>query len=370
VKTALLLGLNPVVLDAVRFLKQGGWRVLACGNRPAASGLPYVDRFEMIDYKDVDALERLARGEHVNLVYSLGSDLAMLSTAVVAERLQLPHFVSSVTAQMLQDKTSLRAYLNERGISPVQYRKVESEDDLAGWAAFPAMMKPAASQGQRGISRVDSMPEARTALAEAQKYSPSGTALIEEFLDGAEVSANLFLADGDMAHCFISDRIVACGFDCGVPAKHIYPSECCRGSELRETEALARRCYEAFGISNGPIYLQIKLTPLGPRILEITPRLDGCHLWRLIRAATGVDLLACSLDRLSGVPHLPQTKSIDSNSELVFFLSPPGTVFRKGEYILPPDAAYAEYYLQEGEVVPPANGRLEKVGYYISSNAS
>ena len=49
---------------------------------------------------------------------------------------------------------------------------------------FPAVLKPADSGGQRGVFRVDSLDDVETHLHEALIASPTGEAILEEFVDG------------------------------------------------------------------------------------------------------------------------------------------------------------------------------------------
>lgn len=195
---------------------------------------------------------------------------------------------------------------------------------------------------------------------------------LEEVLEGPEASVNLFVVNGEAIVNEISDRLVVLDYPGGIPRGHILPAQSASAEILEDTRKLAVQCVEALGIENGPVYFQMKLTPLGPRIIEIAPRLDGCHIWRLIREVRGIDLMEASFRLLSGEtlgdlrgeekPDLPR-------ASLMFFLQSPGEVFSQSNHVAPRDALYTEYYLQEGQVVPTVNGHLEKVGYYIMRGA-
>ena len=105
----------------------------------------------------------------------------------------------------------------------------------------------------------------------------------------------------------------------------------------------------------------------GPRIVEIAPRLDGCHMWRLIEAAHGVNLIAMAVDCLSGEPSAPSApaRAADAGHALMFQQMPPGSSFHKAGFPVPEGALYHEYRYEDGQTVAPINGRLEVVGYYV-----
>jgi phosphoribosylamine-glycine ligase len=363
---ALMLGVGNAQVDAIRYLKAAEWWVIGCSYRREGRGLELIDQFELIDIVDSAALEELGRNEKIDLVYSVGSDLAMPTVAKVAHNLNLPCFVHCETAQLAQDKVKLRDFLAAHDISPINHERVSSEADLKEWDTYPAIVKPADSQGQRGVFRANSMQEIKAGLGRSLGFSRSNTIIVEEFLDGPEVSVNAFVIDFQVVFNEISDRLVVAGYPGGIPRGHVLPTQTCRGDTLRETQALVERCIQALVIENGPVYFQIKLTARGPRIVEITPRLDGCHLWRLIKTVGGVDLLDASFSLLMGDgPVNLQMGPRRDSYHLGFFLSPPGKVFEESLYPAPTQAAYREYYYRDGETVRPINGLLEKVGYYV-----
>lgn len=367
-KKALILGVSCAQVDAIRHLKANGWWVIGCSYRNEGIGLKYIDQFELIDIIDFKLIAELGRKEKINLIYSIGSDLATVTVAKVASMLGLPMFVPYETAKLMQNKVMLRKFLTAKNISPVKFKKVSSEGDLEKLNQFPAIIKPADSQGQRGIFCVNSLQEIKSCYGEALEFSRSKTLIIEEFLDGPEISANVFVIDSKIVFNEISDRLtLACNF-IGLPHSHILPTKNCFGETLFETKALIERCIQALSIKNGPVYFQIKLTSKGPRIIEITPRIDGCHLWRLIKTVGSADLLDASLKWLNGDKPIDlQMNPRNGHYHLSFFYSPPGKVFRKVDYPTRPNISYVEYYYEDGETIRPINASMEKVGYYIDN---
>jgi biotin carboxylase len=366
-KKALLISLGHSQIDAIKYLKNAGWWVIGCGHKKEGEAPEVVDQFELIDIKDFSALEELGRREKVDLVYSVGSDLAMPAVATVAHGLGLPCFISAETAQLMQNKIMLRDFCATHDISPVKYRKVTSEADIEGWNHFPAIVKPVDSQGQRGVFRADFLDEIKAGLNNSLHSSMSGTVIIEELLDGPEVSANVFIINREVVLNEISDRLVLKGHSGGIPRGHVLPTKKCTRETLIETKALVENCCKKFGIENGPVYFQMKLTRNGPRIIEITPRLDGCHIWRLIKTVGGVDLIAASFRLLADDKSIKlQMQPNKDTCEIRFFLCPPGQVFKKTDYDVPAGALYTEYRYKNGEIVRAVNGFMEVVGYYIA----
>lgn len=365
IKKAIVLGVGNAQVDLIRYLKAEGWWVIGCSYRREGRGLEYVDQFALLNIADVDGIECLGRSEKVD-VYSIGSDLAMPTVARVASRLGLPSLVRAETAELLQSKILLRGFLNEHAISPIRHKKVCEQGDLDAWRIFPAIVKPVDNQGQRGVFLAASLEEARAGLENSLQFSRSKTLIIEEFLEGPEVSVNTFVVNGETVFNEVSDRLVVEGYAGGIPRGHIYTSVHCPEVTCLETQKLTALCNRALGIENGPVYYQAILTRDGPRIVEVTPRLDGCHMWRLIKMASGVDLLEACVRRLLGeAPPGLQVKPQMQPHYLGFHYLPPGREFYRADHPTSAGAGYLEYYYSDGEAVRPINGYLEKLGYYI-----
>lgn len=364
-KKALILGTLSPQADAVRYLKSKGYWVIGCGHRKSGRALEIVDQFELVDIIDFHTVEALARYEKVNLIYSVGSEVAMPTIAKVAPLLGLVNFVPFETSELLHNKVLLRKLLMDRDISPVKFRKVMCRDDLVGWNIFPTMVKPADSQGQRGVFRANTMEEILAGLDLSIQYSSIRTAIVEEFLEGPEISANTFVIDGQMVFCTVSDRLVVKGYQGGIPQGHVLPSEVCTGETLAETTNLVETCIQTLGIMNGPVYFQMKLTDRGPRIIEIMPRLDGCHIWRLIKTVGGVDMIEACFRLLEGDKGINFKMCSKPGSYRLMFWQSPEKEFTQRDYPVPSQAIYHEFRYLEGEMIHPGNGYLDVVGYYI-----
>jgi hypothetical protein len=134
---------------------------------------------------------------------------------------------------------------------------------------------------------------------------------------------------------------------------------------VAEAQGLVRDVVALLGARNGTFYFQMKATPDGVKIVEIAPRLDGCHIWRLMTHACGIDFLALAVARLTGEGVAVERREPDGVYELMFQQVPPGTTFRAADFPPPPDALYHEHRYVDGQTVAPINGQLEVVGYYV-----
>ncbi|WP_421578607.1 ATP-grasp domain-containing protein [Shinella sp. M31] len=366
-KVALVLGTNAGQADLIRHLKDDAWIVHACAHRAGGAGEALADTFHLLDISKPAEVTALAKNVKAEVVYSCSSDIAVPAVIAASDALGLPHFFDEELIDLFNQKTKLRAWLNAQGLSPVPFIRLSDASEAAGWSIFPCIVKPSDSQGQRGVAKIEQVQDLAGAVERAISLSPTGSAIIEAYLNGVEVSTNVLVSGGKVVVAELSERLVHGDHLIGVPSGHLIPTANVSQANIDATDRLVRDVVQRLGIVNGCLYFQMKVTDQGPRIVEIAPRIDGCHIWRLILAARDFDFMGLTLRTLTG-EILDVVEGRDTQGavyELMFQQAAPGTVFQSADFPRPDDAVYHEWRYNDGDVVGAINGRLEVVGYYV-----
>lgn len=363
----LILGAGNAQIDAIEYCKSIGYEVVGCSYTTVDCGIPHLDFFKQVDIKNVEGVVELAKKYNVKAIYSVGSDIAMPTAMKACEILGLPHFISSHTAEICHSKSEMRKALGIGFQGNANYLVCSNIEDALAYEEFPAMMKPTDSQGQRGCFRVDSKEDIKKHFEASLDYSIEGKVIIEEFIDGPEVSVNAYLQDGEMKFGIVSDRYAFEEYPGGIIKEHIIPSTFAKGETRAKTLDLAKRIAKKLEINNGPCYFQIKLQEgTEPIILEVTPRFDGCHMWNLIKHYCGVDLLdACFRHLLKSEKVLDEKYEFSNQEYTLKFLSKEyNSIFNKSDFDVD-GSEYINYYYQDGDRILRVNGFIEKCGYII-----
>lgn len=368
----MVLGANAGQADLIRHAKARGWKVVGCALSSNEPGATPCDVFEEADITDLVLLEKIACRHKVDLIYSVSSDVAIRSVVSLSERLGLPHFFNSSFIELLDEKALLREFLESHNLNGVRYRRVAKTSDVEGWDDFPCVVKPVDAQGQRGINLIEDAHGLPDAVSHAIALSRTGQAIIESYLGGVEVSCNALLSGGEAKIKVLSQRLVHGVTALGVPRGHLIPVANLGAAEKEAALALVDSIVLAMGQSAGPLYFQMIATDKGPKVVEIAPRLDGCHMWRLIEAAYQVNIMEATIDCLIGkaidaVELTPDSQVIPM--ELMFQQAPPGSRFDSSKFPAPLNASHHEYRYQDGDIVQPVNGVLEVVGYHVGPRA-
>ncbi len=364
-KSILILGTGNAQEDVIKFCKNNGFIVYACSYTKGDSAEAFADFFSLINIIDTEALIDYVKKNQIGYIYSIGSDLAMPSVSRVAETCGLPHFVSYKTAMICNNKGMLREHLGQDFRGNLDYHILE-ECPTSIPLDYPVVIKPVDSQGQRGVAKVSNIAELKEAFEHSRSFSKTGKVIVEEYVEGDEISVNAFVVDGRIKFALISDREAWEEYPGGIIHRHLLPSHYSGGQIEDAILDLVKRVLIKLNIKNGPVYFQIKVKSNGsPKLLEVTPRLDGCHMWRLIRTYTGVDLLDASIQLLLGREiSLEYDRPKCQRAELEFLCAPPHTVFQRSVYNVR-DAEFLKYYYEDGQTVKKMNGYMEKCGYII-----
>ena len=349
----LVLGAGPAQLGLLRAAHELGLFVVACDRDPLAVGFEYADRRAVVSTEDEPAVGRLAEAERVEGVISPGSDWPVAIAARVAARRRLVHPLAPETAAVAVSKTRQRERFMQAGVPQPRW---SPSPGSAAEIGFPCVVKAADRQGQRGLTFVRDPEDLPGAVELALRESRSGSVVVEEHIDGPEVTVNAFSIGGVFYPLTVTDRLTADPPAFGVALAHAWPSSFApapagagargllpesivslenarvgdapqqdhHGSvpDLAAAVEAARLAAEAVGVTDGPTYTQVRLGPDGPKVMELAARLGGGHDAELCLAALGIDLNALALAAALG-QRVEAPRPVPTGGACVRFLVPP-----------------------------------------------
>jgi biotin carboxylase len=313
----LVLGAGPAQLGLLEAARaRGDVHVIAVDRDPGAPGFPFADERAVLSSEDEEGIDRLARARGIDGIVSPGADWPVGIAARVAERIGLPHPLDARTGAVATSKTRQREAFAEAGVPHA--RAIDPRDPAV---ELPAVVKAPDRQGQRGLALVRSRAELEPALAAARSESRSGAVLVEQLVEGPELTVNGFSVGGRFVPLTVTDRLTAEPPAFGVALAHVWPS----AHDTDEAADAARAAVEAVGIREGPSYTQVRLGVAGPVVMEVAARLGGGHDAELCEAATGVDLNGLAIEAALGRPcaTVLQAGSAGIGGAAIVFLVPP-----------------------------------------------
>lgn len=229
-------------------------------------------------------------------------------TAAIAWACGLP-FHSPDTVRLLTDKSSQRDALASTGVQATRCIPVrDSEEALAAAARIgpPVVLKPRSGAGSTDTCRVDTL--AAGATLAATLFADGREFVVEELLEGDPDAAGPFWGD------YVSVESVVCG---GCVQRVCVTGKFALAEPFRETGMflpatiptelatavveLEQAALRALGVRQGVTHTEIKLTPDGPRVIEVNGRLGG-YVGEILQRAAGYDLTRAAVRLALGEP--------------------------------------------------------------------
>jgi biotin carboxylase len=273
----------------------GEFDVWLFGDREPTWELPYLAGHTVLDTSDVSAMLAAARPLACHGVLTW-DDTRVVQTAELATALGLPTSPPDAVLRC-RDKHRTRTALAAAGVPQAGSALAGSVAQARAAAAgigYPVVLKPRALNASTGVVRVDSADQlprryrlARTAVAAGVTEVPPGDVLVEEYLDGPEISVDAAWYDGQPALAFVARK------QCGFPPYFEEVGHLVDGHDPLLTDPDLRQvltaAHAAVGFTAGWTHTELRLTAAGPKIVEINARLGGDRIPDVARLAVGID---------------------------------------------------------------------------------
>jgi biotin carboxylase len=251
----------------------------------------------------------------------------VVAAASIAERLGVPG-LTAAGAENCRNKYRTREVLTAAGVAQPGFAFVASPEEAAAAASsfgYPVVVKPRGMGGSMGVIRVSAAEQVEAAFHVAEASSREGNpdyeggALVEEFLDGPEISIDGALHDGDYRPVFVARKRIGLDPYCEEIGHTVHADDpLLEDAGLRDMLAEAHR---ALGVRDGITHTEVMLTARGPVIVEVNGRLGGDLIPYLGKLATGIDPARLAIELAGGArpPLVPKRRSCVG----VRFLYPP-----------------------------------------------
>lgn len=359
----LVLGAGPAQLGLLEAARDTDVYVIAADRDPAAPGFALADRRAIVSTEDESGIAQLAEAERVDGIVSPGSDWPVGVAARVADRLGLPHPISPEAGVLATSKLKQRQRFAEAGVPQPPWKLVTGWDDELG---FPVVVKAPDRQGQRGLSLVRTPEELEPAVAAAIGASRGQRCMIEQLVQGPEVTVVGFSSRGSFRGVVVTDRVVAEPPAFGVALAHVFPST---APELERVVEVAGRAAEALGIANGPTYTQLRIGPDGPQVVELAARLGGGHDAELAERVTGFPLNRATIAAALGEDPPPAEAPRAPAAVTRFLVAPPGEL-RSVTGVEDAEAVegveYVRVYRRPGQHIGPLRHGPDRAGAILA----
>jgi isopentenyl diphosphate isomerase/L-lactate dehydrogenase-like FMN-dependent dehydrogenase/biotin carboxylase len=372
-KTIMIIGGGLLQTPVITTAKKMGYQVIVTDYNPDAIGMKDADIPIVMSTRDIQGSVRVAKRQNeitpISGVLTVGTDASM-TVAAVANALDLPG-IKFDDAEAATNKLKMRMRFKEHNIPSPAFLPVWTLSDAKKGCkilGFPVVMKPSDNMGARGVMRIDNANQVADAFKFAKSASPSGELIVEQFMDGPELSIDAIIFNEEITITGVADRIIEYPPNF-VETGHTMPSHL-KIEMLEDACDIMRRGIKALGLTTGAAKGDIKVTKSGAMIGEIAARLSGGFMSAYTYPlSSGVDLMKAMIEVSLG--HEP------GNLEPVFnkvaieraIICKPGVVKKISgleEALKVPGVEEIFLNIKEGDTVVKPTSNVEKSGNIIA----
>lgn len=363
VEAARVLGMHTTVIDY---------------NPPEQSPAKLIaDEHALISVADVDAVVDYIKERGIDGVIMGYADAILGWYADICERAGLPCYGTREQFEVFVDKCRWKKLCREFGVpAPREYDGDALLRD-PGTAPYPLMVKPADSSGARGVYIVRGAEEFAGLYALAKSFSKSGSVLVEDYLEGSEVTVFWVFIDGVYRVFLLGNRHVKHNQE-GViplPAGYTFPSAVLP-RYLDEVAPRVRDMLSSLGVRDGMMFMQCIVRDGVPYVYDIGYRTTGSlehHITADVAGYSVIDMMLCHAvtGRMTDDPEICEKieRGLHAPCFNISCLMRPGTIDHfEGLDALdacPNVSKYVKAHV-EGETLPPeARGQLRQIALRI-----
>jgi len=383
-KTILIVSGGIEAADAARRAKELGYYVVVSDRDPEAPGFAFADSCLIADvYSPTEtaaAAERYNRKiRRIDGVICVAAD-APVTAATVAHRLGI-RGLPLHAAQTACDKLAMKRCFSDAGVPVPWFAPVETPQALQRIAIERGnnlVIKPVDSRGSRGVQRIAQVADLTKAFMLAREHSPTERVMVEEYLEGPQVSTESIIVNGKCFTPGFSDRnyeyleryapfFIENGGD--------LPSQLSDEIQFK-VRAVVARAARALGVTDGTVKGDIVVHKGEPYVIELAARLSGGFFCtREIPLNTGVDFMGAALKLAVGDEVLVDELEPKHQTPVIqrYAFPNPGKIVRvAGAEDARRLSGIADVVItaKPGDIIPPAGDKRPSAAMVLATGAS
>jgi biotin carboxylase len=290
-RRVLQLGGGVLMVRSIQKIQELGYEVFCVDMNPNAPAFPFANGSAAVNISDVEGVGRYADEINADVVLAL-NDAGVLP-AVYANKKRGLKCYDPEEVKYFTDKGYMRQRWKEHGVKQPEFFVCSNAEEIAAAVhkiGFPCIVKPCMMWGSRGVSKVNSEADIAFATKFAMDNARGNRYIVEEFMDGVEVSIEGLFKDGKAYILAKADKELQRHENYRVTVQINYEAAL-PDVVLKEIDALVSAAGKAMGFVSGALHAECMVTPQGVKMIEMAGRPGGGHIFgAIVESVSGVSM--------------------------------------------------------------------------------
>ncbi len=333
--TLAIVGASYLQRPLVEKAREMGIRTICFAWEKGAVCKDICDVFYPISIVEKEQILFACRAENIDGICTIASDIAAPTVAYVAEKMGLIGNTYRV-AIMANNKYLMRQAFVAAGVLCPLFACVKSAEECLSFSWIKdsvisqngragVIVKPLDRSGSLAVTKVVCEEDLSSAVEQALNASFEHKAMIEEFVDGREISVEFISYEGIHYPLQITDKVTT-GAPHFVELEHHQPAAL-SADMYNKIYAVTDKALTALGVTYGASHSEYKITDDGRIVvIEVGARMGGDFIGSdLVRLSTGYDFVRGVIEVALGIFDVGRMKTqyFEGNRKYseVYFLS-------------------------------------------------
>lgn len=361
---------------SIKLAKSMGIKVFAIDADPNAEGFEDADISFCVDIFDTDAI--IAKLNSLNIkpdgVSNFTSEAGMIPAAELREVFNL-NGIKKAEVPFFTNKSKQRERWDASGVfgpSWITAQTFEEAKRKINHLNYPVIIKPVDSAGSRGITKLDELYFfTKEIFHHAISNSRKGLAIIEEFIEGTEYTAEVFAHNGVIQLYAVTEKKKVPGTSDTVANQLFTPVN--ESKIFKEIEEKVIKAFKAVGLRNGPGHAELIISNQNKiALVEVAGRGGGFMVFdKLIPKISGFNIAKATILNACGFnidDVLTKVYSTRNAAVLRFFPSQYGLIqeITGFDEAMKIPGVEAGPFVKEGDKLGAAKADGDRMGYILS----
>ena len=365
----MIFGASEFQIPLIEAAKQRNIHTCVLDINPNAPACDISDEFHECSIKDYEKALVIAEQYRPDGITAGMCDVAVLSVARICEKMNLPGIDVESAIRATDKYAMIRAFASNNVPAP-GFELLNKNDALDNFDVpwLPFIVKPIDMAGSRGINLVKNIDQKTSLIKNSIAASDSGNVIVEEYMEGPEVSVEMVVINYQPTVLQITDKITS-GAPHFVELGHIQPAAL--SEEIRKSIVnVAESAVRAVGLKESIVHAEMIITESGPKMVELGARMGGDGIQQqLIKLSTGIDMPNFAIDIALGLPLNVPVPMTEKFSMIRFIPSVAGVI---DDIIIDKDIARIEglksykLFCKNGDVYEERHDNSGRFGYVLS----
>jgi formate-dependent phosphoribosylglycinamide formyltransferase (GAR transformylase) len=293
-KKALILAGGLPQIELINEMKARGYYTILIDYNTHPIAEKVADKFYQVSTLDIDEVRKIVKTEKVTIITTCCTDQALATVSLLSQEFNLPCYIDAEIGKVVTNKQYMKQIFLNENIPSAGFVIVENENQEIDFK-FPMVVKPVDCNSSKGVIKVFDTIHLKEAISQAISFSRTRKAIVEEYIEGIELSIDAFVIDGKVKILSTSQNIKIPDKSKFVIYKSQYPAKLSDQLFL-DMKEIVQRIANVFKLSNSPMIIQMIVNNDGLHVIEFSARTGGCVKYRMIEIASGTNIIKATVD--------------------------------------------------------------------------